>query len=119
MSLTLTLGRWLEHWRRDHKGFATLPDLGVTFATVSDRIQNQMELRWGARGVVVTVIDEAKQPLSGLKRGDVILQVNQQIVWLPDQVLKAYQAAKEEGRMNMLIFVERTTGYEYRLLPVN
>lgn len=47
-----------------------------------------------------------------------ILQANQQIVWLPDQILKAYQAAKDAGREHLLIFVERTTGYEYRLLPV-
>lgn len=119
MSLTLTLGEWLEHWRRGHTGFAALPSLGVTLATINDQVQNQMGIRWGARGVVVTLVDENKQAISGLKRGDVILQVNQQIVWLPDQVLKAYQAAKSGGHEYMLIFVERMTGYEYRLLPVN
>lgn len=119
MTLRLDLGSWPEHWRHGHTGFAAIPALGITLATVNDQIQQQMGVRWSARGVVVTIVDETKQALSGLKRGDVILQVNQQTVWLPKQVLDLYEKAKAEGRPNLLIFVERPAGYEYRLLPVN
>lgn len=46
MELSLELGEWLEHWRRGHSGFATIPVLGITLATISDQVQEQMGLRW-------------------------------------------------------------------------
>jgi len=53
-----------------------------------------------------------------MKRGDVIVQVNQKDVWLPNQVITAYQDAKAAKRDRLLLLVERLGAYEFMLLPV-
>lgn len=118
MTLTLTLGAWPKQWRHGKSGFANIPTLGITLSTVNDDIREQLGVRWGSNGVVVTIVEEGKESITGLRRGDVILQVNQDPVWLPKQVLERYQSAKADGKKHLLIFVERLTGYEYRLLPI-
>ena len=50
--------------------------------------------------------------------GNAGLQVNQDTVWLPEQVLAKYREAKEKGLTKILLLVEGTSGYRFSLLPV-
>jgi type II secretory pathway component PulC len=65
----------------------------------------------------VTLVDPDRTDI-GLRRGDLILQVNQKEVWRPDQVVAAYKAAKKAGRKELLLLVERVNGFRFMPLPV-
>ncbi len=75
-------------------------------------------LRWGSTGVVITLIDPEKSTDMDLQRGELILQVNQDTVWMPAQVLAKYREAKEKGLTKILLLVEGTSGYRFSLLPI-
>lgn len=117
-SALMVLGEWPEHWKPGKAGFANIPGAGITMATLTEEVRKQLGVRWGAKGVVVTVTDIAMEGEIDLRRGDVILQVNQTTVWQPDQVLKLYQDAKTAGKKHVLMFVEGYIGYRFSLVPV-
>ena len=54
-----------------------------------------------------------------LRRGDVVVQINQKPVWKPEQFLKAYSAAKKAGSPSLLMLVERSDGFKFMLQPVS
>ena len=95
-----------------------LPNAGLTLAAITPKIRKRFNLRWGAVGVLVTLIDPEHAQRTVMKRGDVIVQVNQKDVWLPNQVITAYQDAKAAKRDRLLLLVERLGAYEFMLLPV-
>ena len=117
---------WPDAWSTPNNSFSKLPDLGLTLASMTAKVREQFGLRWGATGVVVTLFDTAKaDELVGrmdLRRGEVIVQINQMPVWQPIQVVKAYREAKTAGRKHLLLLVEgwdgARNGYRYSLLPV-
>jgi len=117
MTLTMTLGRWTDPWRITKSAVASLPASGLTLATLTDKLRKGFGLRWGSVGVVVTLVDPDRSDI-GLRRGDLITQVNQQEVWEPVQVIEKYNAAKKAGRKELLLLVERVNGFHYMLLPV-
>jgi len=61
-------------------------------------LRKGLGLRWSSIGVVVTLVDPDRTDI-GLRRGDLIVQVNQHDVWLPEQVVEQYKAAKKAGRI--------------------
>ena len=67
--------------------------------------------------MVVTLVDPDRTDI-GLRRGDLIVQVNQHDVWLPEQVVEQYKAAKKAGRKEVLLLIERINGFYYMQLPV-
>lgn len=125
-TLHLNPGTWPEAWREGPGKFAALPDLGLTLSSITAKVRQQFGLRWGSTGVLVTLVDETKvraaeRPVD-LKRGEIVVQVNQQPVWHPDQVLAAYAEARKAGRNNLLLLVEgaegRRNGFRFSVLPV-
>lgn len=118
ISAVMVLGEWPEHWKPGKPGFANLPGAGITIATLTEDVRKQLGIRWGAKGVAVTVTDVAMEGSVDLRRGDVILQVNQNTVWQPAQVLDLYRAAKDAGKKHVLMFVEGYIGYRFSLVPV-
>ena len=117
MTLSLTLGKWTPPWRITKSAVASLPASGLTLASLTQKLRKGFGLRWGSIGVVVTLVDPDRTDII-LKRGDLIIQVNQQDVWLPKQVVSAYKNAKKSGRKKMLLLVERVNGFEFMALPV-
>ena len=47
-----------------------------------------------------------------------IVQVNQQKVWQPRQLMAEFQEAKKNGRKFLLLLVEGVNGFRFSLLPV-
>ncbi len=117
MTLTLKLGEWTELWNLTKTIVAGLPEAGLTLATLTRKMRKGFGLRWGSVGVVVTLVDPDRSDI-GLRRGDLITQVNQEEVWKPDQMITKYNAAKKAGRKEILLLVERVNGFHYMLLPV-
>ena len=50
--------------------------------------------------------------------GGVTIQVNQDEVWTPGQVVAKYRQAKKKGAKHLLLFVDGIGGYRFSLLPV-
>ncbi len=117
MTLTLTLGNWTAPWRITKSAVVSLPASGLTLSSLTKKLRKGFGLRWGSIGVVVTLVDPDRADI-GLRRGDLILQINQKEVWLPDQVVAAYKAAKKAGRKELLLLVERVNGFRFMALPV-
>ena len=118
VSLTLKAGKRAEKWRVSKAAFATLPAVGLTLSAITGKVRASFGLRWGSNGVVITLVDMTKAQDMDLKRCEVILQVNQDDVWIPDQVLAKYRQAKKKGAKHLLLFVDGFGGYRFSLLPV-
>lgn len=117
VTLTMKLGTWTEAWRVGAGTVANHPASGLTLASLTDSLRKGLGLRWGSLGVVVAQVDPDRSDIV-LRRGDVIVQVNQDEVWKPEQVIEKYDAAKAAGRKDLLLLVERVDGFRYELLPV-
>ena len=96
---------------------ASLPQAGLTLATLTRKLRKGLGLRWSSLGVLVTLVDPDRTDI-GLRRGDLITQVNQETVWEPAQVVAKYKEAKKEGRKELLLLVERVNGFYFMPLPV-
>ncbi len=117
LSLKLNLGTWPESWRVAKGAFAALPERGLTFAALTQKVRERFDVRWGSVGIIVTLVDAQVRDALPLKRGDVVVQVNQEAIWEPSRLVEIYQQAKAEGRKNILLLVERPNGFQFMLLP--
>ncbi len=118
VSLNLVLGEKPDSWKVSQGSVVAIPAVGITLAAVTPKIRERFSLRWGATGVLVTLVDEAYADRQILERGDMIVQVNQQDIWTPEQVEEAYEEAQEDGRDRLLLLVERLGNFKFLLLPV-
>lgn len=117
-TINMTLSAWPQSWLVNESAFAAQPELGLTFAALTPKLRERLGVRWGATGLLVTVSNDQFAGVTPLRRGDVVVQINQKSVWKPDQFLKAYAAAKEANSANLLMLVERAAGFKYMLQPV-
>lgn len=118
VEFSFTLGRWPEAWRIGKGAFAKLPERGLTLAALTEKVRDTFELRWGSVGVVVSLVDARVRETTPVRRGDLIVQINQETVWQPSRVVDLYREAKQAGRKNLLLLVERASGFYFVLLPV-
>lgn len=116
MTLT-TIGK-PPAWSITSGAFSVVPSVGLTLASLTTRMRERYRLRWGTVGVVISGIDRERLAAPDLSEGDVIVKVNQQAVWDPEQVVKFLNDAKEKGKENLLLLVEDTEGFKMMLLPV-
>ncbi len=118
IALKMKLASKPDAWKVTRGAVVSLPDAGITMAAVTPKIRKRFNLRWGSVGVLVSLIDPAFADRMHLERGDLIVQVNQKPVWHPDQIQKAYRAAKFAKQKRLLILIERIDGFRYMMLPV-
>lgn len=116
--LKLKLGTKPVSWKIAKEAVINFPAIGITLAAITQKIRQRFKIRWGSVGVLVTLIDPELASRMLLNRGDVIVQLNQKDVWLPSQVLKAYNKAKVANVSQMLMLIERPDGFRYMMLPV-
>jgi len=86
-------------------GSGTSEDLGLTVQTLTPELAENLGLDRGLKGVVVTQVDPgASAADAGLRRGDVILEVNR----TPVKDVAAYRkAVKSSGKGKSLLFLVR------------
>lgn len=116
--LQLTVGEWLESWAVSQSSFAAQPELGLTFGALTPKLRKRMGVRWGTTGIIVTVSDDQFVSVTPLRRGDVVVQINQKPVWKPEHFISAFGAAKKNGSPSLLMLVERADGFKYMLQPI-
>ena len=118
LDLKMKLGSKPASWKLTQGAVIKFTAVGLTLASITPKIRERFNLRWGSVGVLVTLIDPAFADRMLLRRGDVIVQINQSDVWRPDQIKRYYDAAKEAGKTQLLMLIERTDGFRYMMLPV-
>gem|GEM_PF-377127 len=116
VDLTLTAGQWSRAWKVSKSNVGVIPEHGLTMASLTQKLRTGFAIPWGMNGVVVTLIDPKNAPKLDLQRGELIVQVNQQPVWEPDQVLKAFRAAKTAGRNSIMLLVDGIGGFRFTYL---
>ena len=107
-----------EAWSVNKREVINLTTIGLTMVSITPDIRKKFNIPWGSVGVLVTMIDPAFASRMLLRRGDIIVQVNQFDVWRPNQIEKYYNDAKVAGRSHLLILIERVEGFSYMMLPV-
>jgi hypothetical protein len=89
---------------------------------VTSSVRKKFGVKWGAIGVLVTVVNKTTVAgltrLMDLKQGDLILQVDQDKVWLPTQIIQKYLAAKKAKRPSLLLLIAGKTGYRFSIIPI-
>lgn len=118
IEVTLETTEWPEQRRIQKNHIGQIPALGLTTGALTKAIREQFGVRWDSEGVIVTLVDPSKGVSEVIKRGDVIVQFNQQPVWLPEHLIEAYDKAKEAKKKAALLLLERPEGYVFITLPV-
>ena len=94
-----------------------LKDLGIGVSEISDKAREKYEIPDDIRGIVVLdVDDDTDAAAKGLKRGDVIDEIQQTPITSPADAQTALQAARKSGRKTVLLRV--VSGDNVRFLGV-
>lgn len=94
-----------------------IEELGVTVAELSPKIREQYELPAEISGlVIVDVDDESDAASKGLRRGDIIAEVQQQPVETAADAEEVIADAKSKDRKVVLLRVQK--GENFQLVPV-
>ncbi|WP_424942706.1 Do family serine endopeptidase [Aliiroseovarius crassostreae] len=82
--------------------------LGMTLRELDDASRQELGLAPGAKGLVVTEVDEASEAFEkGLRAGDVIAEAGQSPVGNIAEFEELIEGAREGGRKSMLLLVRR------------
>ena len=93
--------------------------LGVTLAELTPALRQRFKLDEEARGVVVTeVADDGIAFEKGIRPGDLIVEVSQEEVTSPDQVIEKIDAARKEGSKRILLLIEGQSGLRFVALSI-
>jgi serine protease Do len=87
---------------------SAIEDLGVTIAPLSDELRERFQIPESAKGVVITDVD-ADGPAAdeNLRPGDLIVEVGQEEVSSPPEVLARVNEAREEEKKSVLLLIDR------------
>jgi serine protease Do len=85
--------------------------LGLSMAPLTDELRSQFHIGKGVEGVVITEVD-ADSPAAQkyVKPGDVIVEVTQERVTDPQEVLARVEAVKKSGRKSVLLLISDAKG---------
>jgi serine protease Do len=91
-----------------------IDDLGLTVAVIDDKLRERFEIDADTKGVVVTEVDASGNAAEkGVRPGDVIVEVSQEPVSTPADVLDKIKAAVEAKRKSLLLLIEGEAGVRW------
>lgn len=118
VKLMMQTVKWTAAWKVKKGIFASLPTIGLTLSALTPKVRERFGIRWGSTGVVITLIDSEKEANLDLQRGDIIHQVNQKLIWDPNDLVKMYIEAKGREQKTLLLLIEGTDGFRFSILKV-
>jgi serine protease Do len=87
---------------------STIDALGMTLSSMTDDLRKRFEVREGVAGVVVTKVEtDSAAAEKGIRPGDIIVEVGQEEVSSPDEVVDKVTAVQESKRKSVLILLQR------------
>ena len=98
----------------------TVSALGMSLSALTAETRERFDIPEKTKGVLVTkVADGSSAADRDLRPGDVIVEVAQEEVSSPDQVVKKITEAKTAGRKSVLVMTERKGEQRFVGLPVD
>ena len=92
--------------------------LGMEFSALGDEARKTFKIKDSVKGVIVTSVEPGSAAAErGLRRGDVIEEVNHQAVEHPGDITKAIESAKADAKKPALLLVSNGEG-EVRFVAV-
>jgi len=87
---------------------ATVEDIGLSVASITDKLRERLEIPAEVTGVIVTgVADDGSAAKKGVQQGDILMELNQEAVETPGDVAAVVAAVKESGRKSVLALFNR------------
>jgi serine protease Do len=98
----------------------TVETLGMALTTLTPELREKFEVAERTKGVLITKVEDGSTAAErGLRAGDVIVEIAQEEVTQPGQVLARVEEAKRAKRRSVLIMVERQGEQRFVGLPVD
>ena len=95
------------------------PRLGLALAPIAPEQRDELGLKPGEKGVLVTeVVPDGPAEAKGLRAGDVILSIDRKPVAAPADVVAAIRKAHETGAKSVLLFVSRDGNERFEAVPL-
>jgi len=96
-----------------------LAELGLTISGLNDAVRQEYELPPESTGVVITeVAPDSAAAEEGLVAGELIVEVGQEPVDSPDDVVAGIAEAREQDRRSVLLLVSRDGQLRFVALPL-
>ncbi|MEQ9199383.1 MAG: PDZ domain-containing protein, partial [Rhodospirillales bacterium] len=97
-----------------------IKSLGLTLSTITPPLTDKYELKTDQRGVLVTdVLGDSSAAEKGVRPGDVIVEVGQQVVQSPKDVAARVEQARKDGKKSVLLLVESREGLRFVALRID
>ena len=107
-------GRTLE----DESG--QIESLGLGLAAITPELRQRFQLDDKAAGVLITdVADAGSAAEKGLRPGDVIVEVDQEEVSSPSEVVDRVEKARDEGYRVVTLLVLRQGDFQWVAVPIS
>jgi serine protease Do len=93
---------------------ADAPDVldGVTVADIDDTVRKELDIPEGTKGVVITNVEaDSPSATAGLKRGDVILEIEKQPVSTAKQAVDLSEKLKTQKKVLLRVSSKGATRY--------
>ena len=85
----------------------SLEALGLTLSAISEELREKHSLGENVKGVVVTAVaDESPAAEKGIGAGDVIVEVSQEEVGTPSEVIGKVRKVQDSNRKSVLLLVQ-------------
>jgi serine protease Do len=99
---------------------ATVSALGMSLAQLTAESRERFDVPERTKGVLITKVNDGTSAAErDLRAGDVIVEVAQEEVSAPEQVVKKITEAKTAGRKSVLVMVERRGEQRFVGLPID
>jgi serine protease Do len=95
--------------------------LGLSLAAMTDELRSRFNISDKVKGVVVTAVDATSvSAQKNIAPGDVIVEVTQEEVKTPEDVVKRVDAVKSTGRNSVLLLISDAKGeLRFVAIPTN
>ena len=98
----------------------TVSTLGMTLGAAIPSVREKFKLDADSRGVVVIeVADDGAAFEKGVRPGDMIVEVSQQEVTTPAQVISRVNSARKKGEKRILLLLEGQSGLRFVAVSIN
>ncbi|MGQ0665309.1 MAG: DegQ family serine endoprotease [Pseudomonadota bacterium] len=98
---------------------AAIEALGMSLTQLTPELRERYEVPERTKGVLITKVEDGSTAAErGLRAGDVIVEVAQEEVTAPTQVVTKVKEARTAGRRSVLVMVERQGEQRFIGLPV-
>ena len=90
-------------------GAESVEAFGMTLSSIDDSLRDRFEIGDDVKGVVITEVnDDSAAAEKGIQAGDIIVEVAQEEVSSPDQILEKVKEARDSNRKSVLLLVQRS-----------